>query len=87
MPRTSGPELSTSSAAISSRSVAGAFTDPAIPAGFAPFNVYATAGKVYVAYAKQDDDKEDDIPGNGNGYIDVFDPTDACCSAWFRAGN
>jgi uncharacterized protein (TIGR03118 family) len=55
------------------RTLGGAFTDPALPAGFAPFNVYVTGGKVYVAYARQDDEKEDDIPGNGNGYIDVFD--------------
>ena len=55
------------------RTLAGTFTDPALPAGFAPFNVYVTGGKVYVAYARQDDEKEDDIPGNGNGFLDVFD--------------
>ncbi|MEO8369384.1 MAG: TIGR03118 family protein [Candidatus Solibacter sp.] len=53
--------------------LAGSFADPALPAGFAPFNVYVTGGRVYVAYAKQDDEKEDDVPGNGNGFIDVFD--------------
>ena len=55
------------------RTLAGTFTDPALPAGFAPFNVYVAGGKVYVAYARQDDEKEDDVPGNGNGYVDVFD--------------
>ena len=55
------------------RTLAGTFADPALPAGFAPFNVYVTAGKIYVAYAKQDDEKEDDVPGKGNGFIDVFD--------------
>ena len=55
------------------RTLAGNFTDPALPAGFAPFNIYVNAGKIYVAYARQDDEKEDDIPGRGNGYIDVFD--------------
>src|SRR5439155_252243 len=47
---------------------AGAFTDPAIPAGFAPFNVMPIGDKVYVTYAKQDADQEDDEPGPGNGY-------------------
>src|SRR5204862_6956903 len=52
---------------------AGAFTDPNIPAGFAPFNVQNIGGNVYVTYAKQDADKEDDVPGLGNGFIKVFD--------------
>jgi uncharacterized protein (TIGR03118 family) len=52
---------------------AATFSDAAIPQGFAPFNIYVAGGKVYVAYAKQDDEKEDDVPGDGNGYVDVFD--------------
>ena len=51
----------------------GAFTDPNIPAGFAPFNIQNIGGQLYVTYAKQDADKEDDVPGPGNGFIDVFD--------------
>src|SRR5262249_24377259 len=35
---------------------AGAFLDPTIPAGFAPFNIQLLSGKLYVTYAKQDDD-------------------------------
>lgn len=53
---------------------AGAFTDPAIPAGFAPFGIQAINGNIYVTYAMQDADRHDDVPGNGNGYVDVFDP-------------
>jgi uncharacterized protein (TIGR03118 family) len=50
-----------------------AFVDPDLPAGFAPFNIYVCGGKVFVTYAKQDTDAHDDMPGAGNGYIDVFD--------------
>jgi uncharacterized protein (TIGR03118 family) len=50
------------------------FVDPDLPAGFAPFNIKAINGKLYVAYAKQDADGEDDVRGNGNGYVDVFNP-------------
>ena len=50
-----------------------AFTDPAIPAGFAPFNIQNLGGKLYVTYAKQDANKQFDVPGAGNGYVDVFD--------------
>lgn len=52
---------------------AGAFTDPAIPAGFAPFNIWPIGGKLYVTYAKQDADQMDDVAGAGNGYVDVYD--------------
>ena len=43
----------------------GGFADPALPAGFAPFNVQALDGRLYVAYAKQDADAEDEVPGAG----------------------
>ena len=51
---------------------AGAFADPNLPAGFAPFNVQVLNGKVYVTYALQDAAKHDDVGGQGNGFIDVF---------------
>lgn len=51
---------------------AGAFTDSLIPAGFAPFNVQAIDGVVWVAFAKQDADKEDEVAGPGLGYVDAF---------------
>lgn len=51
----------------------GTFTDPNLPAGFAPFNVAAINGKLYVSYAKQDATATDDVAGAGNGFISVFD--------------
>jgi uncharacterized protein (TIGR03118 family) len=50
----------------------GLFVDPRIPAGYAPFNVQALAGKLYVTYAKQDARLEDDVAGQGHGFVDVF---------------
>jgi uncharacterized protein (TIGR03118 family) len=52
--------------------IPGAFTDPRIPAGFAPFNIQNLGGKLYVTYAKQDADAEDDVAGRGNGFVDVY---------------
>ena len=52
---------------------AGAFTDPTLPEGFAPFNVKNINGNVYVAFAKQDEEKEDEVAGRKLGYVDVFD--------------
>lgn len=53
---------------------AGAFSDPTIPAGFAPFGLQALNGNIYVSYARQDAEKRDDVPGPGLGYVNVFDP-------------
>jgi len=48
------------------------FADPEIPAGFAPFGIQNIGGLIYVTYAKQDADKEDDVAGVGNGFVDAF---------------
>jgi uncharacterized protein (TIGR03118 family) len=50
----------------------GAFSDPNLPAGYAPFNVQVLNGKVYVTYAKQNADKHDDLAGPHRGFVDVF---------------
>ena len=54
---------------------AGSFVDPKVPSGFAPFNIWNIGGKLYVAYAKQDANKQFDVAGVGNGYVSVFDTT------------
>ena len=51
----------------------GSFSDPRLPAGFAPFNVAALNGKLYVTYARQNGEKHDDVAGAGNGFVDVYD--------------
>ena len=50
----------------------GLFVDRRIPAGYAPFNVQALAGKLYVTYAEQDATLHDDVAGRGHGFVDVF---------------
>ena len=51
---------------------AGTFTDPNLPAGYAPFGIQSINGNLYVTYAKQDAAKYDDVAGVGNGFLDVF---------------
>jgi uncharacterized protein (TIGR03118 family) len=53
--------------------ISGAFTDPDIPAGFAPFGIQNINGVIYVTYAMQDAVAHDDVPGKGNGYVDAYD--------------
>ena len=51
----------------------GAFIDPNIPAGYAPFGIQNIDGSLFVTYAKQDAAKHDDEAGPGHGFVDVFD--------------
>ncbi len=51
----------------------GAFTDPNLPDGFAPFNVQNISGNVFVTFAKQSDNKHDEVDGPGLGFVDAFD--------------
>jgi uncharacterized protein (TIGR03118 family) len=53
--------------------LAGSFTDPSLPSGYAPFNVQTLGSSVYVTYAKQDADKEEEVIGAGLGVVDRFD--------------
>jgi uncharacterized protein (TIGR03118 family) len=67
-----------------------AFEDERIPHGFAPFNVQNIGGNLYVAFAKQDGAKHDEVDGAGLGYVDVFSPTGRLLhrlqkSKWFNA--
>jgi uncharacterized protein (TIGR03118 family) len=50
-----------------------AFVDPDLPRGFAPFGIQNLLGRIYVAYAKQDDKGEDEVAGEGLGFVSVFD--------------
>jgi uncharacterized protein (TIGR03118 family) len=49
------------------------FTDPAVNRGLAPFNIVSIGRNLYVTYAVQDANAEDDVRGAGNGRIDLFD--------------
>jgi uncharacterized protein (TIGR03118 family) len=51
---------------------AAAFTDPQLPAGYAPFSIQNVAGRLVVTYAQQDGAMHDDVPGRGHGFIDVY---------------
>jgi len=51
----------------------GAFVDSRLPAGYAPFGIQTLQGRIFVSFAKQDADAEDEIAGQGMGFVDVFD--------------
>jgi len=50
-----------------------AFTDQHLKKGYAPFNVIPEDGKLFVTYAVQDTDKEDDVAGPAHGIVNTFD--------------
>jgi uncharacterized protein (TIGR03118 family) len=67
-------------------SLSGSFTDPRLPAGFAPHGIHVINGQVYVAYAMQDGPKHDAQPGAGLGQVDIFDVNGNFVSTLVAAG-
>jgi uncharacterized protein (TIGR03118 family) len=47
------------------------FSDPGLPAGYAPFNIQVVGSNLYVMYAKVGPDG-DEVKGVGLGYVDVY---------------
>ena len=69
------------------------FTDPSIPAGYAPFGIQAInngAGgitQIYVTYAKQQaPDNHDNANGAGLGYVDIYDTNGKLIKQWVAKG-
>ena len=50
----------------------GGFVDQSLPSGYAPFGIQTIGDRVFVTYAKQDADAEDELAGQSLGFVDVF---------------
>jgi uncharacterized protein (TIGR03118 family) len=57
--------------------IPGAFVDPKLPNRYAPFGIQAVqvgaTTWIVVTYARQDKAREDDRPGPGKGFVDIYD--------------
>jgi uncharacterized protein (TIGR03118 family) len=51
----------------------GAFVDPKLPHGYAPFGIQTIGSNVFVTYGKQDADAHDELDGQGLGFVDEYD--------------
>jgi uncharacterized protein (TIGR03118 family) len=51
----------------------GSFTDPNLPAGYAPFGIQVIGRQVFVSFAVQDATQHDPVVGAGNGIVSIFD--------------
>jgi uncharacterized protein (TIGR03118 family) len=67
-------------------SLRGSFTDPKLPAGFAPHGIHVIGNQIYVAYAMQDAAKHGAQPGAGMGQVDIFDTSGNFVSTFVRCG-
>ena len=50
----------------------GDFVDPGLPAGYAPFGIQAIGNEIFIAYAKQDAAGDEELHGEGLGYVSAF---------------
>jgi uncharacterized protein (TIGR03118 family) len=67
-------------------SLGGSFTDPKLPAGFAPHGIHVINNQIYIAYAMQDTPKHDAVPGVGAGQVDIFTTTGTFVRTFVAAG-
>lgn len=58
------------------------FTDPNLPAGYAPFNVQVLDNKLYVTFAQQDAAKHDDVAGPGMASLMRSTSRATCWTRW-----
>jgi uncharacterized protein (TIGR03118 family) len=67
-------------------SLAGSFTDPNLPAGFAPHGIHVINNQVYIAYAMQNAAKHNAMSGAGLGQVDIFDANGNFVSTFVAVG-
>ena len=70
---------------LDGKTLDGNFSDPDIPAGFAPFGIANIDNNLYVTYAKQNAQKNDVVAGAGLGFVNVF-TTDGVLIKRFASG-
>ncbi len=58
--------------AFASQTWSGAFVDPKLPTGYAPFGIQNLKGLLFVTYAKTQQGSADEVDGKGLGVVDVF---------------
>jgi len=50
------------------------FVDPSLPDGYAPFGIQAIGSRIFVAYAKEDEEEPgEEEAGQGLGFVDAYD--------------
>lgn len=64
----------------------GTFTDPSLPAGYAPFGIQNFGGNLYVTYALQNPSKHDDVPCPGCGFVDIYSSSGVLMQRLISAG-
>jgi len=83
-----GKTIEVYDSAFARTQLAGSFTDPTLPAGYAPFSVHVLNGKVYVAYALRTATAPYfSVDGVGNGAVSMFDTSGNFIARIATAGN
>jgi uncharacterized protein (TIGR03118 family) len=68
-----GGFVDTFSGSFDALSVPGTFTDPDLPAGYAPYNLNVVGDEVFITYALQNSARNAPLTGDGDGLVDIYD--------------
>ena len=67
--------------------LAGSFTDPNVPAGYAPYAIHPINGKIYVTYMLRSTTTYSETLGTNTGFISVFDVNGTFLQRAITGGN
>jgi uncharacterized protein (TIGR03118 family) len=83
-----GNKIEVYSSTFAPTTLPGTFTDPSLPAGYAPFSVHVINNQVYVAYAlKSTATPAQLVNGLGNGAVSLFDTSGNFIKRLVTGGN
>jgi hypothetical protein len=81
------PLPSTGFQPASAAEIKGDFADSKIPGGLRALWHQNIGGVLFVTYAKQDAAQHDDVAGQGNGFVDMFDTEGHLLKRFVTRGN
>jgi hypothetical protein len=83
-----GAKVEVYSSTFQATQLAGSFTDPNLPAGYAPYSIHVIGSQVFVAYAMRTSAQPYQVvTGAGNGIVSVFDTNGNFVSRAVTGGN
>jgi uncharacterized protein (TIGR03118 family) len=82
-----GAKVEVYDASFQVSSLAGSFTDPNLPAGYAPYAIHTIGTKVYVTYMLRDTTTYQETLGAGTGIVDAYDLTGVLSARAISGGN
>ncbi len=82
-----GAKVEVYDTSFNAANLTGSFTDPSLPAGYAPYAIHTIGAKVYVTYMLRDTTTYTETLGAGTGIVDAYDLNGTFVARAITGGN